>query len=466
MITVKGASLLAIAILVYLLGRLTQVGWLYLLDAVLWGMVLTSALLPWLGVAFLRVRRRLEYPGASPHALDTMNMQGASGPSEGDTVKINLSLSGGGFWPRFFLTLQYHCPLAGPAQRKQKLFVARLPAGGVTLTTTLSAYQRGLHQLGPVQGESAGPFGLFRRRVRLTPVQPVLVYPQVPKLRRLALVDELSQAAALSRRSRVGVDTVGSRPYVPGDPRRHIHWRNTARAGRPMVRELEDPQDQSLHLFFDATQVWGEDRDTTLEYAIKIIAGVAAYARRQGVPVQVWGGARFPQGNPLAAQDPAGGASWPRLLHNLAPAAPGDGPSLSHSLSWMPSGGNALVVVSAGDLPGLQALGTAAPSLRRLSVVLLEGFGEAVPASGGFLETKTETETETETPATSVAHPRGLLVRCRPGRLLEALHGLEQDGEGSLGAPVPGAGQPAEVTEVTRALCFAPPPTGAGYAWR
>jgi hypothetical protein len=37
MITGKGIGFLIAAIALFFLGRLTQVGWLYLIDAVLWG---------------------------------------------------------------------------------------------------------------------------------------------------------------------------------------------------------------------------------------------------------------------------------------------------------------------------------------------------------------------------------------------------------------------------------------------
>jgi hypothetical protein len=246
---------------------------------------------------------------------------------------------------------------------------------------------------------------------------------------------------------------VGSRPYVPGDPRRHIHWRNTARAGRPMVRELEDPQDQTLYLLFDATQVWGEDRDTTLEYAIKIVAAVAAHARRQAVPVQVWGGSRFPRGSPLMSHqscpDPTKGATWPELLHSLALAAPGDGPSLAQSLSHLPAGANALVVVCAGDPQGLQALRGAAPELRQLSVVRLEGFGEFSPDRGR----KAGVFGAIGPPAgaslgASGSLAGGLLVPCRPGQLQETLQDLEQANDSGAAVPAPGPAQPANFAEV------------------
>ena len=46
MITAKGVGFLIAALLVFFLARLTQVGWLYLIDALLWGIILLSAFCP------------------------------------------------------------------------------------------------------------------------------------------------------------------------------------------------------------------------------------------------------------------------------------------------------------------------------------------------------------------------------------------------------------------------------------
>ena len=76
MITFRGAFLVATAFFTFLLARLTQVDWLYLLDAVFWGLILLSLALPWMAVASLSVRRRLTRPQGRP---------GATGPSLGPT---------------------------------------------------------------------------------------------------------------------------------------------------------------------------------------------------------------------------------------------------------------------------------------------------------------------------------------------------------------------------------------------
>jgi uncharacterized protein (DUF58 family) len=283
------------------------------------------------------------------------------------------------------------------------------------MSSQVAAYQRGLHHLGRVIVESSASFGLFRRRARLGQSQPVLVYPQVYQLQRVALVDGLAGAVMQRQKSRVGIEIAGSRPYFPGDPRRHIHWRNTARASRPMVKGFEDPRDQALCLVFDATRVWGEGKDTTLEYGIKAVASVADYARRHRIAVRIWGGNLQGDATGSSYYSMQTGIPWPEALRSLVLAAPGEGGSLAESLGQLPPGSSALVVVAAGDGPGLRAIGPAAAKLARLVVVALEGFGE--PESGNDL-------------LDTLERARVPVARCRPGQLAETLRGL-----GEMGMP-------------------------------
>ncbi|HEU0020498.1 MAG TPA: DUF58 domain-containing protein [Dehalococcoidia bacterium] len=414
MITAKGIGFLVAAIAVFWLGRLTQVGWLSLIDAVLWGLILLSAILPWLGASFLSAHRKVQRSGI-PAGTPNGTPERWNGPAEGDPVEIELTLRNPGFWPRFFITAYYDCPLAQPDQRTPRFFLGKLPAfNQLVMSSSLVADRRGLHDLGRVVVESSAPFSLFRRRVRLGQAQSVLVYPQVYPLQQLPLVDALAGAMMQPRKSRVGLDIAGSRPYFPGDPRRHIHWRNTARAGRPMLKEFEDPRDQTLCLLFDATQVWGEAKDTTLEYAIKIVASVADYARRNRVSARVWGGGL--QGEATGTSFGTGPevcteASWPDILKNLALAEPGAGPSLAESLDRVPAGSSVLAIVSPGDLPSLRALRRSAAAFRQLTVVALADFGE--PALGtGILD--------------GLAAGWSSVVSCPPGQLAETFAALEQ----------------------------------------
>ena len=224
MITFRGAALAATAVFTFLLARLTQVGWLYLLDATLWGLILVSLALPWLYVTSLKARRRV---------VRTEGSAASVGPSEGEMVQMELALESGGRWPRYFLSTSYDCPLASPEDRQQRYFVPRLDGGSpMLLASSLRCHRRGLHQFGPVTVESKAPFGLFRRRKRLPSPLSVLVYPEVLPLHRLALMEGTEGTAARPQKTRTGQEISGARHYFPGDPLRHIHWRSTA-SGRP-----------------------------------------------------------------------------------------------------------------------------------------------------------------------------------------------------------------------------------------
>ena len=414
MITGKGAGFLAAALALFILGRLTQAGWLYLVDAVLWGIILLSAAVPWLTMFPPRALRWIEGPDENG---------GPPSPTEGDLVAIRITLRNPTFWPRYVIGLFYDCPLEGPSRRMQRFFVTELAGSGqVSMFSNVAAHQRGSYQLGPLMMEASAPFGLFRRRIRLTDPETVLVYPKLYPLARLALADSLSGSEPGGWKTRLGTDLAGSRYYLPGDPLRIIHWRNTARVGRPMVKELDSSRGQTLHLLFDATQVWGRGRETTLEYGIKILASVAAYARRRQVPAQVWGGglAGDSVSSPLAAD-----VSWRQLLRRLALVSPGDGQVMVEGLRRVPPGSMALVVVSIADGQAIQTMGFLAKKLGGLVVVTLEGFGEPDPAGGAF---------------TALQRTGCSLVRCRQGKLEDALVALQQmEGQAADGpGPTPG----------------------------
>ena len=119
MITSKGIGILLVAIIVFLLARVTQVGWLYLVDALLWGILILSAVLPWLGVVMMSARLRLDIEGASAAGVS---------PSEGDRIRIQVSLRNRAFWPRFVFGLYYDCPLVKPESCLRRFFVTQLAA--------------------------------------------------------------------------------------------------------------------------------------------------------------------------------------------------------------------------------------------------------------------------------------------------------------------------------------------------
>ena len=405
MITAKGAGVLAAAVAIYLLARLSQVGWLYLVDSVFWGALILALVMPWLGVVFISAHRSVS-PG------DRTKPGGRL--SEGDQVNITISLKNRHFYPRFFHSVKFDSPLAGPDGKERRFFVGHLPGSGfLELESTIEAYQRGLQRLGPVILESSAPLGLFRRRRTLARSQPMLVLPRVYPLNRLILVDSQDRSSAKTRLSRIGLDLAGSRPYVQGDSRRMVHWRNTARAGRIMVKETEDQADQTLQIMFDSDDVWGDGRDTNFEYAIKLAATVAHHALKNGVPVRVWGS--HLNGANVAAPGSDGDPTsltltWQELLESLAVARPTGHAAMGEGLASLPTGANVFIVVSANDGLFHQNLGRALARSREAVVVRLEGFGEP-PGN--------------DDAAKSLEWAGASVLSCRPGGLAQTLSEIE-----------------------------------------
>src|SRR5262249_56825539 len=99
---------------------------------------------------------------------------------------------------------------------------------------------------------SSSPFGLLGRARLLAAPEDVLVLPALGRLRRdrLRLPGGLE---AVRRPSRHAVVTPGAqaelhglRDYRPGDSPRAVHWRSSARRGRLLVREFEEPPGDEL----------------------------------------------------------------------------------------------------------------------------------------------------------------------------------------------------------------------------
>jgi len=188
-----------------------------------------------------------------------------------------------------------------------------------------------------------------------------------------------------------------------------------------MVKEFDDPSQSALHLVFDATQVLGEGSETTLEYAIKIVASAAFYAHRIPVRVQLSGGGIDGQ---LNGAD-GGGLTWPGMLRQLAYVGPGDGSDLAKTLAELPPGSNVLVATDLSGAAVMQSLTRAIPFHQRMVVISLEGFGGEESQSNGSLSPDGQLD--------ALESAGAAVVRCPRGQLTQALDALGK--VGAAGSP-------------------------------
>lgn len=118
--------------------------------------------------------------------------------------------------------------------------VPSLPGGAAhPVVIPLPTHRRGVIELGPARAVRGDVFGLLRRVVQWPVHEQVYVHPRtvqlpdpLPGLAR----DLEGEESAIRTASDLSFHTL--RDYVPGDDRRFIHWKSTARSGTLQVREF------------------------------------------------------------------------------------------------------------------------------------------------------------------------------------------------------------------------------------
>jgi uncharacterized protein (DUF58 family) len=119
----------------------------------------------------------------------------------------------------------------------------------------LTMDQRGQRPFGDVTVRVRSPLGLWERQVRFAVPGVVRSYPDFARLRETGLRGRLSeQRAPVRARRRPGGENEFQRlrPYVPGDPYRHIDWKATARKRDFVTREFGQESNQNLIFLLDS----------------------------------------------------------------------------------------------------------------------------------------------------------------------------------------------------------------------
>jgi len=121
-------------------------------------------------------------------------------------------------------------------------FVFTVPAGRTTTVEfDLPTEFRGWLALPRMRVHSRWPFGMFRVWSWLNPDRSVLVYPRSEALGPKPFEPE---GDADRGRPRPGDELAALRDYRPGDPRRQIAWKLSARHHGLLVKDLEQPAPQ------------------------------------------------------------------------------------------------------------------------------------------------------------------------------------------------------------------------------
>lgn len=200
---------------------------------------------------------------------------------------ITYEATAGGGWPRYGIEILDR--LNGEANAIPTAFLASVK-GTRTYALRWTPRTRGCWQLREIEIESRYPLGLTRARRTLdAPAHEITVYPDFVQLHWLPVSNDAHPRFEhmLSPRRGGHDEFFGIRPYVPGDERRAIHWRTSARVGELVVKEYEHQQDRQLWIVLDLAKAAhvGDAPDNTCEQMIRIAHSVAVKAHEDGIPV-------------------------------------------------------------------------------------------------------------------------------------------------------------------------------------
>ena len=151
----------------------------------------------------------------------------------------------------------------------------------------LPTERRAVLTVGPARAVRSDPLGLARRSVATGEVHQVFVRPKIVRVPRLGS-GRLRDLEGLPTTDLSPADVAfhALREYAPGDDRRHVHWRTTARTGQLMVRQFNDTRRAQLTLLLgaDASEYASDD---DFELAVSVVGSILASAIADGAVVRL-----------------------------------------------------------------------------------------------------------------------------------------------------------------------------------
>lgn len=171
-------------------------------------------------------------------------------------------------------TAIFHLPRLKPDQLHEDLF-------------TIPTQRRAVIVVGPVRSVRADPLSLLRRQVFWTEPTDLYVHPKTVALVGSAagFIKDL-EGLPTKDLSSADVSFHALRDYVPGDDRRHIHWKTTARTGQLMVRQFEETRRSHLAVALSTnTSEYASDAEFELGVSVAGSIGLQAIREQRNLSV-------------------------------------------------------------------------------------------------------------------------------------------------------------------------------------
>jgi uncharacterized protein (DUF58 family) len=169
---------------------------------------------------------------------------------------------------------EFTIPQLAPEESNEELF-------------TVPTHRRAVIVAGPAVSVRGDQLGLLRRAVKWTEPMDLFVHPLTTRLASSAagLVRDL-EGQVSKKVTNSDISFHALRNYVPGDDRRYVHWRTSARTGQLMVRQFEETRRSQLIVIHSAAQKYYAS-DDEFELAVSVTASIAQQVIRDGTQLNV-----------------------------------------------------------------------------------------------------------------------------------------------------------------------------------
>jgi uncharacterized protein (DUF58 family) len=157
---------------------------------------------------------------------------------------------------------------------------ALAPGQSVTAEVRVPTKRRAVLTVGPAKAVRGDPLGMVARTWTWGEPLQVVVYPEtIPVPVGISGMAKDIEGKPTGQPSESDVSFHALRDYEPGDDRRAIHWRSTARLGRLMVRQSEDTRRVQMALLVaTARGEYVRERDFELAASVYASMGLAQLA--------------------------------------------------------------------------------------------------------------------------------------------------------------------------------------------
>jgi len=156
--------------------------------------------------------------------------------------------------------IRFGIPMPGELGCAQEDISVDLPAGAEHSTVTLDCLprRRGSYRLEEVYLGAVSPWGFWLARRRQRRGAEVRVYPNLKGERKRMAAMFLNRGAFglhAQRQIGQGREFEQLRPYIRGDAYQDIHWKATAKRGRPATKMYQIERTQEVYVLIDASRL-------------------------------------------------------------------------------------------------------------------------------------------------------------------------------------------------------------------